>query len=187
MDNLVKPGVAMLRVSRWAVVVGIVAVAALCSRMIAGKGIEDEIKAEFIERLARFIEWPAGSAEGSAFVIGVLGDGPIEEALKGVAARSKVKGKPIEIRSFSDVDSIGGCQILFITRSQRHQLSEILARVQANPILTVGDGEGLAQLGVMINFFETGDFIRFEINNRAADKVGLKIAAELLALGEVVE
>ncbi len=144
-----------------------------------------QLMAQFIERFSRFIEWPADDPS-QPFVIGVIGDSPIRPALVGLAGQARIKGKAIEVRDIANMSDIDNCQILFISRSERNRLSDILARARNKPILTVGDTRGFARAGVMINFDNDGDEIRFKINESAATSTGLRLAPKLLALGEVI-
>jgi hypothetical protein len=147
-----------------------------------------ELKAQYIERFAGFIEWPADSSVADVstpFVIGVIGRTELRSTLEGVARRSMIKGKPVEIRQISSLGQINACQILFIARSERGQLGEIIEQVSRRPILTISDTDGFANRGVMINFLE-GESLRFQINSSAADTAGLKLSDKLLALGEAI-
>jgi hypothetical protein len=147
-----------------------------------------ELKAQYIERFPGFIEWPADSSVADVstpFVIGVFGRSELTDTLEGIARRSTIKGKPIEIRQISSLGQIGSCQILFIARTERGQLAEILGQARRRPILTIGDTDGFATRGVMINFL-AGESLRFQINRSAAEAAGLKLSDKLLALGDEV-
>jgi hypothetical protein len=54
-------------------------------------------------------------------------------------------------------------------------------------MLTVGDTDGFARQGVMINFYLEQEKVRFEINPRAAAEVGIRPSAKLLQLGRIVD
>jgi len=51
----------------------------------------------------------------------------------------------------------------------------------------VADSGGFAEAGVLINFYTTSDTVRFEINETAVDRSGLKISSKLFKLAKVVE
>jgi YfiR/HmsC-like len=148
---------------------------------------EYQLKAEFIERFTRFIDWPPSSGPSGAFVIGVLGDDPFGPFLEQLAAMRKIKGKRVELRRLPTIESVDGCSVVFISSSEKHNIHRIVARTAGQPILTVGDSNGYAAAGVIVNFFTEGDKIRFEINDTAAGKSGLKVNAKLLKLARVVE
>jgi hypothetical protein len=146
---------------------------------------EYELKAEFLARFATFIEWPPG-AESRTFTIGVIGHNPFNGYLDKIAAR-KIKNRPVSIRTISELSQIDGCDILFIAASEKSRLQTILAHTESRPILTVADSNGFAAAGVLINFYTTGDTVRFEINEAAVDKSGLHVSSKLFKLAKVIE
>jgi hypothetical protein len=157
------------------------------SRALASE-LEYQVKAEFMERFTRFIDWPEASfpAPDAPFVFCTVGEASFEGYLERLAAEHKVKGRPIVVRRISSSAQAEGCHLLFIAQSEQEHLKEILPQVAGKPILTVGDTSGFASAGVMINFYVERDFVRFEINMSAARKAGLKFSSKLLKLGRIV-
>jgi hypothetical protein len=147
---------------------------------------EYQVKAEFIERFTRFVEWPERARSESSFVIGIVGANPFDGYLERIAHDRKIKGKGIEIRSVR-VEETGNCDVVFVASSERKNLPAILARTRSRPVLTIGDTAGYAEKGVLINFYNAGDQVRFEINESAAEQSGLKISSKLFKLARVVE
>ena len=140
-------------------------------------------KAINMERFTRFIDWPPGSAQtdpSKPFKIEVLGqnffDSYLEEVLKGTS----IKNKPVVIRFISKINEIGNPHLLFISKSMKDKISEIMAYIKNKPILTIGDTPGFYQAGVHINFYEIRYTLYFEINDDAATAAGLNISYHLL-------
>jgi hypothetical protein len=146
---------------------------------------EYELKAEFLSRFAAFIEWPQ-SGEPRAFTIGVIGRNPFNGYLEKVAAR-KIRNRTVSIRYITGLPEIEGCDIVFICASEKSRLPAILAHTESRPILTVADSNGFAAAGVLINFYTTGDTVRFEINEAAVEKSGLRVSSKLFKLAKVIE
>lgn len=151
---------------------------------------EYKVKAEFLERFTRFIEWPNDSPihnPDKPFCICVTGKSPFGSYLQDMAAQVKIKGKPVEIHQIEQLNTeLPKCQILFIARSEKDRLSDILKLTQDKPILTVGDTSGFAENGVLVNFFTSGNYIRFEVNIDRAEKSKLKFSSRLLKLAKLV-
>ncbi len=164
----------------------IAAVVTLAGAVSAAEVPEYEVKAEFLERFTRFIDWPGEAGEGP-FTIGVIGHNPFGGYLDRVVATHKIKGRTTEIRYIDDLTQIDRCQVLFIASAERERLPKILARTGSKPILTVSDSAGFATAGVLINFYNSTDTVRFEINEAAVEKSGLKVSARLLKLARLVE
>jgi hypothetical protein len=148
-----------------------------------------ELQAEFIGRFPQFIEWPSDSSvtdSSAPFVIGVYGDSDVLTALERITGKTRILGKQVEARRITSLSAVDSCQIVFVARSQRDQLSAILGRTRGKPILTVSDTAGFGKQGVIINFTVDGASLKFEINQSAADANGLRLAPKLLALGQVI-
>ena len=158
----------------------------LLAVMAAGQASEYQVKAEDIERFTRFIDWPAGSEGHSTFLIGVVGENPFNGYLDKMAAQYRIKNRPVEIRAITDFSQIDSCQLVFICGTERDRLRRILMHTESKPILTVGDTAGFAQQGVIINFYNAGDKVRFEMNEAAIERSGLRVSAKLLKLARLV-
>ena len=66
-------------------------------------------------------------------------------------------------------------------------LPRILSHTDSKPILTIGDTNGYAAAGVLINFYTSGETVRFEMNESAIERSGLKVSARLLKLARIVD
>jgi len=153
------------------------------------QGYQAEVKAELIERFTRFVQWPAESSVSNPslpFVVGIIGDASVAEALERVVARTPIKGKRTEVRRLADAAGIAGCQLVFLSQSKDGLLEEVLAAVKGKPVLTVSESTGHARRGVVFNFSQEGEFVRFEVNPKAAEAAGLKVSPQLVALGILV-
>jgi hypothetical protein len=146
---------------------------------------EYEVKAAFIYNFLKFIEWPEGSFSDGTINLCILGDDPFGTVINPVEGDFK-KDKKIVIKRYNKPTGIEGCHVLFICRSEKRHLSEILNSIKGMKVLTISDTEGFAKQGVVINFYIEEDKVRFEINKDAADKAGLKISSRLLNLARII-
>ena len=117
---------------------------------------ETAIKAVFLFNFAQFVDWPPSAfpSPDSPFVIGVLGDDPFGAFLDATVKGEKVKGHPLLVRRFHQVDEATGCHILFISASESDRFEHDFSALKDRAILTVGDAEGFAQRGGIIRFRE---------------------------------
>jgi hypothetical protein len=148
------------------------------------------LKAGFIEKFTRFIEWPEITNINNStipFTISVIGESKFNNSLEKIFNNVKVKNKKVHIKYISSVDEIGECMILIISESKKDKLNEILNYTSGKPILTIGETAGYGKKGVLINMFVENNFIRYEINRKAFDKSGLKASSLLLASAVIVE
>jgi hypothetical protein len=149
---------------------------------------EYAIKAEFIERFTRFIDWPqeAFPSPEAPFVLCVMGDNPFGDYLERLARERRVKDRKVRLLQIARVSEVDACHLVFIAASERNREREVVARTQGKSILTIGDTPGFAEVGVILNFFLEQDRIRFEINLDEARRTGLTFSSKLLKLARVV-
>jgi hypothetical protein len=145
---------------------------------------EYEVKAAFLYNFAKFVDWPPESfPDPNSLKICVLGDDPFGGSLQTVAGE-QVGGHKLQVVRMDSTSRLAGCQILFISRSEREHIPQILAAIKGSPVLTVGDTQKFADDGVIINFILEGSKVRFEINTGSADRAGIRISSKLLQLAK---
>ena len=150
---------------------------------------EYQIKAAFLFNFAQFVDWPSAAFANTnaPFCIGVLGDDPFEGALDATIQDEDIGNRKIMIERSQNVADLKNCQMIFVSKSEKGHIPEILSELDSRPILTVSEVQGFAQRGGSINFYLSGPKVRFEINPSAAQSDGLKISAQLLSLGKIVQ
>jgi hypothetical protein len=149
---------------------------------------EYQVKAAFLEKFGKFVEWPgtALAGAGAPLVIGVFGENPFRDDLENLAAKDTINGHAMVVRQIKSPADLKGCHVVFIPASMKAREPEMLAEVKGLGILTVGETDDFIQHGGMINFVIENNRIRFEINDAAARRAGLKISSKLLALARPV-
>src|SRR5204863_1594641 len=135
---------------------------------------------------AKFVEWPpeAFTTPNAPFIIGIIGEDPFGTDLERTVRGKSVNGRAFEIKALRSVAEANDCHILFISRSERKKVAEILKAAGAASVLTVSEIEHFTQAGGMINFVMEGNKVRFEINDAAAKKAGLRVSSKLLNLAK---
>jgi hypothetical protein len=149
---------------------------------------EAEVKAEYVERFTRFIEWPDKGESGAEapFIIGVIGSTPVAHHLEHVARGRQIKGRDARVLRIRALDSVQRCDLVFIAGGEEVRLNEILARTSGRPILTVADTAGFGERGVLINLYRDGEYIRFEINRDAVQRSRLRFDVHLLKVARLI-
>ena len=161
------------------------ALAAVCASAQAAPPAEYEVKAAFIHNIAKFVEWPAATRTAGPLKLCILGQSPFGSALDALQGKS-IGNKVWEVLPAKPNTNLRECGVLFIAASESDNLSQILERLQGSPVLTMGDSDGYAAQGVMVNFYIEQNKVRFEINLGAASRAGLKISSQLLKLARIV-
>jgi hypothetical protein len=149
---------------------------------------EYKVKAAFVYNFAKFVEWPAETFKTAMdpFRICVLGQDPFGGALGSTVNGKTLLGRPFVVADIGDVSQAGDCQILFVASSENKRLRAILTGLRTVGTLTVGETEGFAGLGGIINFKIDDGRVRFEINVVAAERAKLRISSNLLNLAQIV-
>lgn len=147
------------------------------------------LKAVYLEKFSRFVTWPPESEmsnKNKPFVIGVVGKTPLYKNLKQIYSIKKINNKPVEIKKIATYDEIKQCHILVIAESERKNLQEIILITENFGILTIGDSPSFAENGVLINFFEENNKLRFEINETAVIKSPIQMSFYLMNSAQIV-
>jgi YfiR/HmsC-like len=151
--------------------------------------LEYPVKAAFLVNFAKFAEWPAESlqARASAVSICVLGRDPFGDALEKTVAGRSVGGRPIVIQRYRGLERVADCHVLFIATSESGRLAQILERLAAEPVLTVGERAGFARQGGVIGLVVEDNLAGIEVNLQAAQRKGLVLSSKLLGVARVID
>jgi hypothetical protein len=149
---------------------------------------EYDVKAAFLFNFTKFVEWPpmAFTAEHSPLKICVLGENPFGKTLR-LLTEEEATGRRLSLIHLDKLNNLEACHVLYISRSERDRLPQVLAALHSAPVLTVGDTPGFIDQGGMINFIREGSKVRFDVNQETAERAGLKISSRLLALAKHVK
>lgn len=151
----------------------------------AGEGVSKEhlVKAAFVYNFFKFVRWPV---EKDSLVLGVMGGGPMEEALNSLNGK-KVGSRIIRVERLQGIGTVRGCSAVFVTRSWRGDMGRLLDNCKKNGgILTISDRPGFVEHGGIIGIVESGGRIRFEVNIKLAKQSQLFISSKLLKLAKRV-
>jgi hypothetical protein len=149
--------------------------------------LEYRVKAAFLLNFTKFIEWPATAFAdaNSPFTICVLGKDPFGRALDDAVEGESFGTHKLTVRRINEPPLPQACQVLFI-RATEEELSPILGEV-GRSVLTVGEGAGFVHEGGIIAFVLDNRRVRFDINQSAAERAGLKLSSKLLSVARAVE
>jgi hypothetical protein len=149
---------------------------------------EYEVKAAFLFNFVKFVDWPAGTfASGkSPFVIGVLGDDPFGSALSRVLLGKTANGRRMLARRITRLEEIRGVHLLFVCKSEKDRLAEILGALNTLPVLCVSDTDTAFDRGAAISFAVESGHVVFDVNAEAAGRSGLRISSKLLRVARSV-
>jgi hypothetical protein len=143
--------------------------------------LEYAVKAAYLTKFVPFIDWPEGTFPDAAtpLTLCILGNDPFGAAIDKAAAATG-GGHPITIKRVASADLLDGCQMVF---AGDPSISEI-SLLQDRPVVTVTDSD--MPVRGLINFVTQNNHVRFDIDEAAAEKDGLRISSKLLGLARNV-
>jgi YfiR/HmsC-like len=156
----------------------------------AGQALDEyQVKAAFLYNFAKFVEWPpeAFKTPRDPILVCVLGHNPFGNALEEAIRGKSIAGRTFAYRHVLDAESASACQILFVGSEESKHFRALLESLKPMGILTVGEAQGFAADGGVINFRLDDGRVHFEINVDAAEHEQLHISAKLLSLAQIVK
>jgi hypothetical protein len=149
---------------------------------------EYQLKAAFLFNFAKFIDWPTTSFSSpqSPFSICILGTDPFGHAMDDVLRDKSVDNRPVAITRLKSIAQAKQCHMVVVSQSETAHLADVIQQLRGGGVLLVGESDGFAAAGGMIQFTREDNHVRFLINPDAADRAGLKVSSKLLSLARVV-
>ena len=155
------------------------------------KGVlsEYQIKAAYLYYFTTFVDWPSEtySRTGETVVVGVLGEDPFGAILDETLRGKSVNSRKLVVKRFSSIKEARDSHVLFISSSERERLPSILKALEGAAVLTVGDLDQFASRGGQIAFRTEDKKVRFDINVAAVQRAHLRVSAQLMKLGRIVD
>lgn len=144
-----------------------------------------ELHAAMLYNFIKYVQWP-NEAEGGDFVVGVIGDENVFNTLKSWYDGKAKGSKKYVIRKLSSADEANICQVVYVGKSKNRDFEAIKNSVSGKSILTITDGNGMAEKGSCINFTVVGGKLKFELNQAKVNDSNLKVAAQLSAMAILI-
>jgi len=149
---------------------------------------EYQVKAAFLFNLVKFTEWPDTGLEDedAPITIGIVGEDPFGEIIDETVRDERVDGHPIRVHRARRPSELVSCHVVFVPASERGRVDEILDVFEGRSVLTVGETEGFAERGGIVNFKVVRRKVRMEVNLAEARHNRLKLSSRLLKLCDVI-
>ena len=145
-----------------------------------GVPLEYRVKAAYLYNFVRFIEWPPTAGEGPVEIC-VVRPNPFGDVLTETLRGERLDGRPVVPRLVDEAEP--GCQVVFVPAGSA--AAPVIRAVQSTPTLTVGESPDFIRQGGIVNFVRDGANVRFEIDDTAARRAGLRISSRLLRLARL--
>lgn len=144
---------------------------------------EYRLKAAFLYNFAAYTEWPIPPTHDLKMCI--YGKDPFGKNLNYINNK-KINEHTLVVYHVDNINDLTDCHIVFITQSTINHLTELINRLDKQPILTVADTPGVGRQGVILNMTVQNEKIIFEANSAVAKRKGLKLSSQLLRFASEV-
>ena len=151
--------------------------------------LETDVKATFVFQFSRYAEWPAAvtASPGQVpFKVCTVSDGPFDRSLDKVLEGEMMAGRPMVRIVPENLHDARGCQILYIGDIEPERAKSLLASVDRQPVLTVGEAPAFLKWGGQIRLLRDGARVRFDINLAAARLNNIVLRSQLLRIARKV-
>ena len=136
------------------------------------------MKVRYLKSFTKYVEWPSSYKTGD-FIIGVLNNSKITDALK-IKLKDKTIGvQPYKVVNFTDANAVGKCHLIYVPTDKSSHLKTVVSKVKKYSTLVVTDQPGLIEKGSSINLVMEGPKQKFELNKRNMQRCSLTISAQL--------
>jgi YfiR/HmsC-like len=156
-----------------------------CDNADAAQRREDQLKAGYLFNFAKFVEWPA-STPNDALTVCFVGASGIQEALAMDSSDKRIGTRKLSVRSLHESEAPAGCNVLYVDAKLAEAVRSNVGSIQ-QPTLTVSDAKDFTRDGGIITLYTENNRLRFIVNVRNAQRVGLHISSNLLQLASTVE
>jgi hypothetical protein len=162
---------------------------AAISQASSDEAAEYQVKALFLYNFANFVEWPESAFESKEAPIRLClyGSVPFGDFLDEVNG-TLIGDRKLSIKRTESLDEIkNGCQILFVGNDKKVILPTFWNKIKYHFVLSIGEEEGFASNGGIINIMRTTDQVQFEVNINNAITNGIFISSDLLSLARKIQ
>jgi hypothetical protein len=177
----------IVRARRIAIAVCLLAAFSRCPAQIAGEpAMEYQVRAAFLLNFTKFIEWPhveSAGAESQARIC-IMGDDPFGALLDQMADGEVLQERKLVVQRLHQ-ETPKACDVIYFSKGEQQDIGSVLSDIGPG-VLTVGEGDAFLREGGVIAFVVENRRVRFDINQKAAVKAGLKISSKLMSVARFV-
>ncbi len=147
---------------------------------------EMDVKAAFVMNFLRFVSWlPVAGEDADKLPVCALANSDFAGAVRRLVDGKVAQGRTVVFR-LDPEPAPARCRALIVDASQYPIAYPVLARLAGDPVLTVGNGPGLIDMGGMLDLVVENRRVRFDSSVVAIHRSGLHVHANLLQLSRHV-
>ncbi|MGB4293174.1 MAG: YfiR family protein [Bacteroidales bacterium] len=144
------------------------------------------LKAAYIERITRFIEWPDNKRDTVKFRIGVYANAEFADVLANTLKERPIKGRLVEVNIISDLRKINNYDLCYFENINEAQIKDIIFTANKEGILIFTNETKFGKKGGHINFYVEDNKLKFEINYSSLTEGNFRTSYILLSNSKVI-
>jgi len=146
------------------------------------------MKAAYMERITRFIDWPESRTinDSTVFTIGIFGDNNFYSVLKASLNDKTIKSKEVEIIKLVKPIKVELCDICYISGITETDIELLVSEANRKGVLLMTEKKGFGEKGVHLNFYLEDNKLKFEINRSSLEAGNFKASSLLLNSSKVL-
>lgn len=145
---------------------------------------EDKLKVVIVGKVAKYITFK--DIDKDNFIITVYKN-RCNNLFDEIYKNKKIKNKPVKINYIDNIDELNSTNILYVSKINTLELTEILQKTINKNILTISDTRGFAHKGGVMQLYFISQKLKIKINTQSATKQNLKMESTLLRIADVVK
>ncbi|GAB4370649.1 MAG: hypothetical protein Kow0062_05540 [Acidobacteriota bacterium] len=147
---------------------------------------EGEVKAALVHKLTQFVTWPARPA-GAPLRVAVVGRDEDAAELVRLFDQADGAAQVRRVESMPDPAVLQDIDVVYVARDSPERFCAVMAAVDGRPVLVATDAEKVLPQGAVVGLRLERRRVRLLIDNRRAQKIGLRLDARVLRLARLVE
>ncbi len=150
---------------------------------------ERQVRAQFVYNFANFVEWPEDAFADRKTPIRICLFGEVYFAPYLYTYSGTLIGdRTLLVQKAGNLEEIrSGCHILYVGEDQRVRLPTFWTEIHYTYVLSIGERQGFAEKGGIVNILRTRDRVQFDVNIENAVLNGLFLDSDLLALARTIK
>jgi len=149
-----------------------------CAR--AARLNEYQIKVAYIYNFIKFVKWPSDNSSDT-IAIYVYKYEKFKKYIQCLDGK-KVENKIVVVKDIDNIAQIMPNSLLIVGNINNDDIKYFFLSLSKKHILTISDVDSFIEVGGIVQFVTVGRKIKFKINNKSAQKAGIKISSKLLRL-----
>lgn len=142
----------------------------------------DVLKAAYIERITRFVEWPdeKQNDQSGPFILGVSSDDDFAAVLQEAFKTNMIKGREVTVKLIKDTSGLARCDMCYIGDMATKDIQQFISVANTSGVLLVSHSQNFGRIGIHFNFYIEENQLKFEINEKSVKKARFSVSHLLM-------